>query len=299
MSDEIIVVTAATGNIGSKLAGALLAKGKKIRVVGRDASKLEPFKKKGADAAVGNVEDPEFVSRTFQGARAAFILVPPNYGAQQFRAYQNKIGDIYAAALERSGVTHAVNLSSVGAHLPEKVGPIKGLYDVEQKLNALKNVNVTHLRPTFFMENTLMNIGLIKQMGINGTPMRPDLRTSMIATADIAGAAAELLTNLNWSGKTVRELLGQRDITMQDATAAIAKAIGKSDLKYVQFPYGDAEKAMIGMGMSADAAKNMVELYQSFNDGILRPTEPRSAANTTQTSIETFAETVFAKAYLN
>ncbi len=298
MSNELIVVTAATGNIGSKLSGLLLAKGKKIRVVGRDASKLETFKKKGAEAAVGNVEDQGFVEKAFAGAGAVFTLVPPNYGTPQFRAYQNKVGDIYAKALENSGATHVVNLSSVGAHLPEKVGPIKGLYDIEQKLNQLK-ANVIHLRPTFFMENTLMNIGLIKQMGINGTPMKASLKVSMIATADIAKAAAERLTNLNWTGKSVLELFGQRDLTMAEVTGIIGKAINKSDLKYVEFPYADAEKALLGMGMSADAAKNMVEMYQAFNDGIVKPTQSRNAETTTETSIEKFVETVFAKAYLN
>ncbi len=299
MAQEIIVITAATGNIGSKLGDELLKRGKKIRVVGRDANKLEGFKQKGAEVAAGNAEDAEFITKAFEGAQAVFALIPPNYAAQQMRAFQNKIGEIYAKGIERAGVKYVVNLSSVGAHLSEKVGPISGLYDQEQRLNRIKFLNVVHLRPGFFMENTLMNIGLIKQAGINGSPMKSDLSFSMIATQDIANAAADFLAKLDWKGKFARELLGQRDLTMQEVTQVLSKSIHKGDLKYVQFPYEDTEKALLGMGMSQDAAQGMVEMYRAFNDGILRPVEARSGVNTTATSIEKFAETVFAKVYLN
>lgn len=299
MSNGIIVITAATGNIGGRLAQKLLAKGAKVRVLGRDATKLESLKQKGAETAVGSVEDAEFVKAAFKGAGAVFTLIPPNPTAQNFRAYQNKVGENYAKAIESEGVQYAVNLSSVGAHLSEKVGPIKGLHDFEQRLNKIKGLNVVHLRPTFFMENALFNVGLIKQAGINGTPMRGDLRFAMIATEDIADAAFGYLSDLKFSGKSAKELLGQRDLTMDEATRILAKAIGKPDLKYVQFPYADAEKAMTGMGMSPDLAASYVEMYKGFNDGIIVPTEKRSASNTGKVAFETFAETIFAKAYLN
>src|SRR5205085_1545759 len=120
--------------------------------------------------------------------------------------------------------------SSVGAHRGEKMGPVNGLFDHEQRFNKLAQVNVLHLRPTFFMENMLMNIGLIKQMGVNGTPMKPDLSISMIATQDIAAEAVRDLVALDFKGKSVKELLGQRDLTMTEATRVIGQAIGKPAL---------------------------------------------------------------------
>jgi uncharacterized protein YbjT (DUF2867 family) len=292
----MIVITGATGNIGSKLAEDLLSRGEKVRVVGRNADKLKGFTAKGANAAVGDLSDPGFLARAFMGAKAVFALIPPNYGADDFRAYQNSVGASIASALKASGVKHVVNLSSQGAHLPDKTGPIKGLYDQEARLNKLEGVNVLHLRPTYFMENLLMNIDLIKKMNIMGSAVRGDVKFAMIATKDIAGYAAGRLVKRDFTGRSVADLLGQRDLSLNEAAAIIGKKLGKPALAYVAFPYEDAEKGMIGMGLKPDLAKQYIEMSKALNDGLFAVNVPRTKENTTPTSIEEFAG-VFAKIY--
>lgn len=284
------VITGATGHTGRAIAERLLAQGKPVRAIGRDAARLQPLTAKGAEPFVGALEDPEAMARAFSGAEAVYTLVPTNPAAPDVRADQNRVGEALATAIAKARVPYVVNLSSVGAHLSEKVGPIKGLYDIEQRFNRLEGTNVLHLRPTFFMENLLMNVQMIKNMGINGTPMKPDVAIPMIATKDIAAEAAERLLRLDFKGKSVKELLGPREWTMTEMTAILGRAIGKPSLPYVQFPYEDAEKAMIGMGLSPDVARGYIEMYRAFNDGIIKPTEKRSAKNTTPTSFEKFAE---------
>ncbi len=289
-------ITGATGNTGRRIAEALLVKGEKVRVIGRSAERLKALGKLGAEPFLASLADGGAMTRALQGARAAYLMIPPSYGEPDFRGYQNRVGQALAEAVSAAGISHVVNLSSVGAHLAERVGPINGLHDQEQRLNRLAGVHVLHLRPASFMENVLFNVNLVKQAGINGTPLRPDLAIPMIATQDIAVVAARRLLALDFSGKTTRELLGPRDLTMAEATRILGQAIGKPDLPYVQFPYDKAEQAMVGMGMSPDVARTFVEMYRAFNEGILRPTEPRSAANTTPTLFEAFAKT-FATVY--
>jgi uncharacterized protein YbjT (DUF2867 family) len=296
MADEIYVITGATGNIGSKIVNRFLKEGKKVRVIGRSADRLKPFADKGAEAFAGSVDDAGAMTKAFTGAKAVFVMIPPDLSSPDIRAYQNKVSESLATAITRSGVKYVVSLSSVGAHRPDKMGPVNGLYDNEQRLNQLKDVNVLHLRPSFFMENTLMNIGLIKQMGINGSPMKGDLSISMIATKDIAAVAVRHLLALDFNGKSVNELLGQRDLTMNEVTQVIGKAIDKTDLGYVQFPYEDALKAMVQMGISPSVASSFIEMHRSFNEGIFKPEKPRTAQNTTPTSIEEFAAE-FARVY--
>ena len=290
------VITGATGNIGSRIAEKLLSGGKTVRVVGRSAEKLQPFVDKGAEPFVGDLADTDAMARAFTGAEAVFVLIPPNFAAPDHRAYQNEVGESLANAIKEAGVKNVVNLSSVGAHLPENVGVIKGLFDQEQRLNTLEGVNVLHLRPAFFMENHLLQIDMIKGNGIMGSPVKPDIPIFQIATADIADYAAERLVHLDFSGKTVRELLGPEEMTMDEATQVLGKAIGKENLKFVRFSYEDAHRGMTGMGISEDVASEMMELYRSFNEGICRPTEPRSAENTTPTTLEQFSKT-FAAIY--
>jgi uncharacterized protein YbjT (DUF2867 family) len=288
--NSIYVITAATGNIGSRITDELLRKGMTVRVIGRDANRLKRFTDKGAQAHIGSVDDVGFLTTAFTGATAVFLLIPPNYISTDFRAYQNRIGESYATAVKNTGVRYVVNLSSIGAHLSSGGGPINGLYDMETRLNKLDNVNVLHLRPAYFMENLFQNIELIKNMGIMGSPLKPDLKSPMIATVDIAARAAQALLALNFSGKSVQELLGQRDLSQEAAAAVIGRALRNEPLSYAQFAYADAEKAMAQTGMSKNVAQLFIEMMRSMNEGLIKPTEPRTSTNTTATSIEEFAK---------
>lgn len=292
------VIMGATGNIGSKLANILLDKGEKVKVIGRSAERLKPFVDHGAEAAVGDVSDVEFLTNVFKGADAVFALIPPVYTTTDFRGYYNKIGANIVKSIQESGVKHVLFLSSHGAHLPEKTGPVKGLYDVEQKLNKLDDVNILHLRPTYFMENLLTNIGMIKNMNINGDTIKGDIKFAMIATKDIAPVAADHLLKRDFSGKTVHELLGERDVSMNDVTKAFGEKIGKPDLGYVQFSVEDAKKGMMDFGMSDHVSDQLIELNQAINDSLFAVNQPRTDKNTTGTSIEEFAD-FFAEAYEN
>ena len=292
----MIVITGATGKTGSAVAEALIAKGQKVRVIGRDAAKLKGFTAKGAEAAVGDLGDRAFLTKTFKGADAVYVLIPPNLGVADFRAYQKQIGEIIVAAIKGSGVKYVVHLSSQGAHLPDRTGPIVGLHDQEERLNSLDRVNVLHLRPTYFMENLLMNIDLIKKMNIMGSAVRGNVKFAMIATKDIGVYASERLMKRDFSGKSVRDLLGQRDLSLDEAAAVIGKKLGKPDLKYVAFPYDDAEKGMVSMGLTPDMSRLYIEMSKALNDGLFAVNIPRTKENTTPTSIEEFAD-VFAKIF--
>jgi uncharacterized protein YbjT (DUF2867 family) len=292
----MIVITGAAGKTGSAVSEALIAKGQKVRVIGRDAAKLKGFTSKGAESAVGDLGDTAFLTKAFKDADAVYALIPPNFGVADFRAYQKQIGESIVAAIKGSGVKYVVHLSSQGAHLPDRTGPIAGLHDQEERLNRLDGVNVLHLRPTYFMENLLMNIDLIKKMNIMGSAVRGNVKFAMIATKDISAYASERLAKRDFSGKSVRDLLGQRDLSLDEAAAVIGKKLGKPDLKYVAFPYDDAEKGMVSMGLTPDMSRLYIEMSKALNDGLFAVNIARTRENTTPTSIEEFAD-VFAQIY--
>ena len=289
-------VMGATGNIGSQLVGILLGPGEKVRVMGRSSERLKAFVDRGAEAAVGDVSDAAFLTKTFAGADAVFAMIPPNYAADDFRGLYNEIAAKITRAIQDSGVKHVVFLSSHGAHLSENTGVVLGLHDAEQRLNQLDGVHVLHLRPTYFMENLLSNVGMIKNMGVMGGEIRGDVQFAMIATKDIAAVAAEHLVKRDFSGKAVRELLGERDVSMNEAAQVFGAKIGKPDLKYVRFPPEDAKKAMMDLDFSADVSDGLLELGKAINDGLMAVNHPRTPENTTATSIEDFAD-YFAQVY--
>jgi uncharacterized protein YbjT (DUF2867 family) len=295
----MIVITGATGNTGKAAAEALLAKGEKIRVIGRDASKLQPFVQKGAEAFVGSVEDSAFLRQAFQGAQAAYLMIPPDLQTNEFRGYQERVVAAYAAAIAEAKVPYVVTLSSVGADLSEKSGPILGLHHLETKLNALKGLHVLHLRPAGFMENLFMSVQPLRTMGTLPGPLPPDAPQAMIAARDIGAYAAERLHARDFSSSSVQELHGQRDVTMKEVASIIGSAIGKPKLGYMQVPFMMLEPALVQTGLPKSTVALMIEMWKSMNSGALTLHEPRNAKNTTPTSVETFVREVFAPAYLS
>jgi len=287
----MIVITGATGNIGSKTADILLDAGEEVRVIGRNAAGLQRFVERGAEAAVGNLRDSAFVAWAFTGAEAVFAMIPPDYTAKDFRTYQNMIGTSLAIGIKESGASYVVNLSSQGADLSEGTGPILGLRDQEERLNRLEGVNVLHLRCAYFMENLLMSIPLINETGFAGSTVRGDQEIAMIATRDIADFVARKLVRRDFAGKVAWDLLGQRDLGLADAFSVIGRAIGRPGLKYVQFSDDDADRWMRQMGISADASRRFIEMGHALNDGRICVNLFRTADNTTTTSIEDFAGT--------
>src|SRR5580704_9690408 len=293
VSNAMYVILGASGNTGSIIADFLLSKGEKVRVVGRDVGRLQRFVRKGAEAFPADMTDAAALTEAFKGARAAYAILPPLHSREE----QERQSDAIAKGVRESGLRYAVHLSSYGAQVPQGTGPVTGLHSSEQKLNAINGLNVLHLRAAYFMENNLAAIDMIRGMGLFGHALLPDLKLPMIATRDVGDYAAQRLLDLDFSGKEARELLGERDLSMTEATAAIARGIGKPDLRYVQFPYDQVQQVLEQMGMTPKGAAMYIEMYKAINAGVLVPLEPRSEENTSPTSIEQFVEHVFAAAY--
>lgn len=290
-------ITGATGNTGSVVANHLFTRGQKVRAIGRDINRLQPLVARGAEPFTADLTDATRLAEAFSGAQAVYAMIPPSMASEDYRAYQRRVGEAIATALEKSGVKFVVSLSSFGADKPDKTGPVAGLYDFEQRLNRIPGINVLHLRAGYFMENTLAQARIIPTVGAASGPLRADLKLPMIATRDIGAFAAEAISRLDFTGQQTRELLGQRDITMAEAATIIGKAIGKPELKYIQASDEQLRPALIQMGMSRNVADLILEMSAALNSGHMRALEPRSAANTTPTSYETFVIEEFLPLY--
>jgi uncharacterized protein YbjT (DUF2867 family) len=289
----MFAITGATGNTGGVVAEKLLAKGEKIRVIGRDTTRLAKFVQKGAEGFAGDITDAAALARAFDGAKSVYALVPPNLGSTDVRAYQERVSDAVASALAKGSVSHVVVLSSIGADKPDRMGPVVGLHNLEQKLNGIPGLSALYLRAGYFMENLLPQTEVIQNFGIVGGPLRPDLRLPLIATRDIGAVAAGLLLKPDFTGKEARELLGQRDVNYQEIASLIGKAIGKPQLAYAQLPPQQLKPALVQMGMSSNMADLLLEMAEALNSGYMTALETRSARNTTPTSLETFVAEEF------
>ncbi|MBK8422376.1 MAG: NmrA family NAD(P)-binding protein [Elusimicrobia bacterium] len=291
----MIVVTAATGQIGHALVEELLKQGQKVRALARDAKKLAPLAQKARKPASWTSRTGRRSRRPFGARPRSFVDPPALQRAGLSRLLQPSQPRLCRRRARRRGQKSGQPLEP-GRPPARRHRTHQGPLRPRKRLDALESVDRLHLRPGYFMENAFFGLGLIKAQGINGSPIAPNIKIPMIATRDIAQRAARALAAGDFRGREVMELHGPRDLSLAEVTRALGAAIGKPDLPYVQFPYPDAFNAMVNMGLSPDVAALFNEMYKAFNEGTLKPTQPRSVETTTPTSIEEFAKS-FAAVY--
>lgn len=260
------VVTGSLGNISKPLTERLIAAGHMVTVISSNPKKTQQIESMGALPAIGTVEDREFLTSTFRGADAVYTMVPPNFSADKWKQYIAMIGENYASAIRTSGVKYVVNLSSVGAHMPEGCGPVSGLFHVEKALNELEDVNVKHLRPGIFYTNFLSHIGMIQQMGIIGGNYGEDAKLVLVHPQDIAEVAAQELMNLSFTGKSIRYIASDERTTSELATV-LGKAVGKEDLQWVNFTDEETFAGMQQAGVPDEIASNYTEMGAAMRSG--------------------------------
>jgi uncharacterized protein YbjT (DUF2867 family) len=289
----MITIMGATGNTGRVIAETLLKSGEKVRALGRSAERLKVLEGLGAEVMTGDVTDAAHLTAAFRGADAVYTLIPPDPRSPDFRAQQRRVSHAITDAIQASGVRHVVFLSTI---VESTTCPAAGVISHEGRLKLLGGVNILALRAGFFFENHFLSLAGIKSKGVNGSPIGPDVSLSMIATRDIAAVAARALRERTFEGFVVRELLGERDLTMNEVTRILGERIGKPQLQYVQTSPTDFIAELRQMGLSQSFAEDVEQAFSGLNKGHSRSREDRCPENTTPTRFETFAD-VMAQAY--
>lgn len=290
------VITGAAGNISKPLTEKLLEAGHEVIVIGRNAENLKSLTDKGAKSAIGTVEDVEFLKSAFAGADAVYTMFPPHYAALDLNVYHN-LAINYAEAIRVNNIRHVVNLSSIGAHLPEGVGPVSGLYLAEQEFAKLTEVNILHLRPGYFYTNFYGSLGMVSSMNIIGNNSG-DANEKIVLShpVDIAEAAAEELLSLSFKGHSVRYLVSD-ERTQGEVAKVLGTAVGKPELPWVAFTDEESYAGMIGAGLPEGMAKKYVEMGGAMRSGKMfehfRQNRPQSSG---KVKLEDFAKD-FSAAY--
>jgi len=290
------VITGAAGHVSKPLAEKLLAAGHEVNVIGRNAENLKPLTDKGAKALVGSIEDVDFLKTAFAGTKAVYLMIPPQYADLDLKVFQQIAGN-YAEAIKAANVKYIVNLSSVGAHLPNGVGPVSGLYLAEQELNKLTDVNILHLRPGFFYVNFLANVSMVKGMNIIGGNYG-DANAKMILSHpnDVADAAAEALLNLSFKGHSV-QYLASDERTTGDVAKVVGNAIGSPELPWVGFTDEQAYGGMRQAGVPEGIANKYTEMGNAMRTGKMWEDFPKHRPKSFgETKLEDFSKE-FAAAY--
>jgi uncharacterized protein YbjT (DUF2867 family) len=267
----MFVVVGATGNTGSAVVETLLGQKQPVKVVVRSADKGAAWKAKGAEIAVASLDDVPALVKAFEGVKGAYLLVPPNYGAQAWLADQRSRMDRAADAVKKSAVGHIVFLSSIGGHIAEGTGPIRAARYGEQVLGgAVKNLTI--LRPCYFMDNWAPVLGAAKGQGVLPTFIAPQAMVPMISTRDIGRVGAEQLI-AGGKGKQIVELAGPEEYSPDQVAATLGQILGKP-VRAQHAPLNAVVPTFKSFGFSDEAAKLFEEMYTSFSTGVIGYEDP-------------------------
>jgi len=263
-----IIVTGSLGHISKPLTEELVAKGHEITVVSSNPEKQKDIEALGAVAAIGSIENADFLTATFTGADAVYTMVPPNYAAADMMAYCRETGNNFAEAIEKSGIKRVVHLSSIGAHMEKDSGLILAHRQVETILEKLSSdVAITFMRPSGFYYNLLSFIPMIKHTGVITANYGADDMLIWVSPIDIAAAVAdELETPL--VGRKVRYVASD-EITGNETARILGAAIGKPDLKWVLISDEERQRQLEAVGLSPTMAHGLVEMFSSQHTGAL------------------------------
>ncbi|HZP14603.1 MAG TPA: NAD(P)H-binding protein, partial [Nocardioides sp.] len=167
-------IMGATGQTGGAVARTLLNRGHAIRAVGRSAERLAPLAAIGAELAIGDANDPTFLTNAFDGANGVYAMVAPAVTTTDMIGDFERGAAAIATATARAGTPRLVVLSGIGAHYDTGVGPAVGLHRLEQAV-ASTGAHQTHLRPAYYFENFFLSLPTIYATGSNVGPIDPDV----------------------------------------------------------------------------------------------------------------------------
>ena len=289
------VVTGSLGNTGKPIIEGLLKAGHVVTVVTSKPETAAKIEALGAKAAVGDLADAAFVTSAFANADAAYLMIPPKMNTTNWRGDQNQISDSYIAAIKANDIRFVVLLSAVGAHKGQDIGPVSGLYDLEQKMKAVEGLNVKALRPSYFMQNLHSMTGMVKGMGIMGSNFGDD-KLVLVHTNDIAEAALDELLRLDFTRFQVRYIAGDEK-TGAEIAQILGGAVGKPETPWIVFSDEQSKQGMLQAGMNQEVANNYTEMGAALRDGSMQADYMANRPTLSKTKLEDFAKNEFAPAF--
>jgi NAD(P)H dehydrogenase (quinone) len=223
MEANMFAITGITGKVGGGVARNLLARGYKVRAVVRNAEKAQPWIAQGCEVAIASVDDAAALTAAFRGTEGVFLMTPPDYDPEPGFPQTHLAAATIKRAIEAGRPGKVVFLSTVGAQVAE-LNLLNNSTITEEMLRTT-SAPVALLRAAWFMENAAWDVEAARKGAIQSFLQPLDHPIPMVATADIAQTATDLLRE-HWNGVRVVELEGPRPYSARDLAAAFSAVLG-------------------------------------------------------------------------
>jgi uncharacterized protein YbjT (DUF2867 family) len=260
------VVAGVSGRVGAATAAGLLDRGKQVRVLVRDEAKGRRWAARGAEVAIGSLDNWEFLTGALRGCEGALLLVPSpdQLALADICRYQEAIVDALAAAITASRLKHVVFISSIGGQLPDGNGPARSHHYAEERIAATGAIP-TFVRAAYFMENWLHAMRPVVQNGLLPSLLDDTRSIPMVSAIDVGETAVHALLDPPRSLRVI-ELSGPREYRPGEVAQAFGRALGRP-VQLVTVPPGGATGVLASSGYRTEAAGLLAELYAGINSG--------------------------------
>ncbi|MCS3531868.1 NAD(P)H-binding protein [Chryseobacterium sp. JUb7] len=297
-----IIVTGSLGNISKPLTQELISKGHDVTVISSNTERQSDIEKLGAKAAIGTMEDVEFLTETFKGADIIYAMEALNAGVFfnhdiDFINANIQIAKNYKIAIEKSGVKNIIHLSSIGAHMESGNGILKFHHEAEKVLNQLPDdVSIKFMRPVGFYYNMHSFMPTIKSQNLIIQNYGGDDKEPWVSPLDIASVIAEEIEK-PFNGRQIRYIASE-EISPNEIAKTLGEAIRNPDLKWLEISDENLLNNLIKVGMNPETAKGFVEMNMARRGNVLYEDYYKNRPVLGKTKLKDFAVD-FAKMYFN
>lgn len=297
-----IIVTGSLGHISKPLTQELVQKGHIVTVISSNAERHAEIETIGAKAAIGTMEDAEFLTKAFTGADIVYVMETLGQGFFFNKEFDymtaiTNIANNYKEAIQRSGIKKVIHLSSIGAHTDKGNGMLAFHHHVETILKQLPNdVSIKFMRPVGFYYNMFAYMQTVKEQGTIFQNYGGDEKEPWVSPFDIAKIIAEEIEK-PFDGRTTRYIASD-EVSPNEVVQILGQAIGRSDLKWVIIPDEQMLNGMLAAGMNPGVAKGIVEMNAGRRTGVLYEDYNRNKPELSKIKLTDFAKE-FAAVYNN
>lgn len=255
--DPSILITGATGSVGTQLIKYLSEKNVGFRVLAKKSDRATKLSSvKGLELVYGDLTDKSSVKNALQGIEKVFLLTNSSETAEALQLN-------FVDAAKANGVQHIVKLSQLAATLHSPVRFLRYHATVEQKIKDIA-MNYTFLRPNLFMQGLLGFKESIIKKGMFFAAVG-EAKISLIDVRDIAAVAAETLTTEGHDNK-IYDLTGPEAITHQQIADYFSKGLKKA-IKFIDVKPEDMYREVVIAGFPLWQAEGLIEDYAHYARG--------------------------------
>lgn len=295
-----IVLTGSLGNVSRPLASELVKKGHTVTVISRKTEKKQIIETIGATAAIGDMLDADFLSATFDGADIVYLMetndmssfFDPNLDVVE---HYIQISNNHKRAIEQSGVSRIIHLSSIGAHTDKGNGILRFHHYAENILKQLPaRVSIKFMRPVGFFTNLFRFIQVIKTQGVIFSNYGGDEKDPWVSPLDIASTIVEEIEK-PFNGRTI-QYIASDEVSPNEIAKILGEAIGIPALRWVVIPDEQLLDGMVATGWNPQTAQGFVEMQAAQGSGRLYEDYRRNRPILGKVKLVDFAQ-IFANTY--